>query len=106
MFVCGSIALLFFLIYVSIVKRVHWLRARAIKDRWREERVLVRYEMQWTVRYFLYKKKWWQDGVDRQDVSPGGRAYAVRQARMWNHFAEVADRTFKNSATLYESPII
>ena len=29
-----------------LVKRVHWLRARAQKDRWSEECMLVRYEME------------------------------------------------------------
>jgi hypothetical protein len=89
----------------STVKRVHWLRSRALKDRWHEELVLVRYEMQWTVRYFLHKRNIWWEGVGRPDVSPGGRAYAVRQARMWNNFAHVADRTFKNATGQYVSPM-
>ncbi|KAF8808485.1 hypothetical protein BYT27DRAFT_7096736, partial [Phlegmacium glaucopus] len=43
-------------------KWVHWLRARVLhsvtrrkKNRWQEEHILVGYEMEWSVRYFLYQ---------------------------------------------------
>jgi len=42
-----------------IVRRVHWLRARAQLMRWREEVTLTGYEMHWVVRYFLNKSQTW-----------------------------------------------
>lgn len=42
-----------------IVRRVHWLRARAQLMRWQEQVKLIGYEMQWTVRYYLYKSQNW-----------------------------------------------
>ncbi|KAG1782823.1 hypothetical protein EV702DRAFT_950816, partial [Suillus placidus] len=35
--------------------RVHWLRAKALRDRWREELILVKLEMDWTHNFFLWK---------------------------------------------------
>jgi hypothetical protein len=42
-----------------IVRRVHWLRARAQLMRWREQVTLTTYEMQWTVAYFRHMSKKW-----------------------------------------------
>lgn len=87
------------------VKRVHWLRARALNQRWHEEVILVEYEMQWTVRYFLYKCKEWEVGKDKADVSAGARAYAVRQVRRWRQFAAAADDLFSRTTVHYVSPL-
>ena len=40
---------LHFSIINSLVKCVHFLRVRALKNRWEEEHILLNYEMQWTV---------------------------------------------------------
>ena len=95
-----SIVLTFF-----TVKRVHWLRARALNQRWHEEEILVEYEMQWTVRYFLYKCKEWEEGRDKADASAGARAYAIRQARRWRQFAEAANSLFSRATAHYLSPL-
>jgi hypothetical protein len=42
-----------------LVRRVHWLRARAQLMRWQEEVCLTNYEMQWTVRYFSHVSSKW-----------------------------------------------
>ncbi|KAF8057043.1 hypothetical protein FPV67DRAFT_1677798 [Lyophyllum atratum] len=42
-------------------ERVHYLRARANRNRWAEELRLVGYEMQWTTRYFLHQATIWRD---------------------------------------------
>ncbi|KAF8164789.1 hypothetical protein B0H34DRAFT_670799 [Crassisporium funariophilum] len=84
-------------------KRVHWLRARALNHRWHEEVVLVTYEMQWTVRYFLHQCKQWQEGADDPDVSAGARSYAVRQVRRWRQFADGADLVFTRTTDHYLS---
>jgi hypothetical protein len=89
---------------VYSVKRVHWLRARAQKDRWHEEVILVTYEMQWTVRYFLQRSKTWEAGAESVNVSAGAKAYALRQGSLWKNLADVADNVFKNTTHLYLSP--
>ncbi|KAF8813481.1 hypothetical protein BYT27DRAFT_7084446 [Phlegmacium glaucopus] len=43
------------------VQSSHWLGARAQKNRWKEEHILVGYEMEWSVRYFLYWEKVWEE---------------------------------------------
>ncbi|KAG2365444.1 hypothetical protein BDR07DRAFT_1277135 [Suillus spraguei] len=35
--------------------RVHWLWAKALRDRWMEEISLVQSEMDWTCNFFLWK---------------------------------------------------
>ncbi|KAF9539539.1 hypothetical protein CPC08DRAFT_613590, partial [Agrocybe pediades] len=67
--------------------RVHWLRARAQADHWREECQLLTYEMQWTVRSFVQKSKLWlglKNAHNGGALSPGARAYADRQSRTWH----------------------
>ena len=86
------------------VKRVHWLRARAQHMRWREECILVRYEMEWTVRYFLHKSDLWTLG-DHTNIAAGAVAYAHRQAAMWRDLAHYADQSFKSVNVNYKSPL-
>jgi hypothetical protein len=82
-----------------LVRRVHWLRARSQKLRWEEEVMLVCYEMQWTVRYFLYNKEVWEER--RNPQCPGPASYAARKAAMWFALATDADRTFAQVNKLY-----
>jgi len=103
MYVIFSSLILFILIILP-VKRVHWLCARAQHLRWREECILVRYEMEWTVRYFLHKSHLWMLG-DTTDVSPSAVAYAHRQVAMWHDLAHYADQSFKTVNVNYKSPV-
>lgn len=77
---------------------MHWLRARAQQHRWDEEVVLVRHEMEWTARYFLYNMKLW-DG--RKECRAGPAAYAARKAAMWHVMAQHAEEKFTNANALY-----
>ena len=54
-----------------IVRRVHWLQSQAQRNRWREEFLLVTYEMQWTVWYFIYHSQWWQSASLSKNTLPG-----------------------------------
>jgi hypothetical protein len=83
------------------VQRVHWLRARAQKERWAEEVTLVAYEMQWTVRYFLYNVQLWE-GRRRNSTLHGPASYAARKAAMWHYMALNADRIFRSIDVLYK----
>ncbi|KAF8799518.1 hypothetical protein BYT27DRAFT_7007088, partial [Phlegmacium glaucopus] len=75
-------------------RRVHWLRARAQKLRWQEELILVTYEMQWTVRYFVQARQW-EAVAENACVSAGARAYAARQETTWQRVALAADSSFR-----------
>jgi hypothetical protein len=95
-----SIALMFF-----IVRCVHWLRSQAQRNRWREEFLLVTYEMQWTVRYFLYDSQRWQSASRSENILPGPLAYANRQQALWHQLALRADKAFRSTNVDYISPL-
>ncbi|KAG1722601.1 uncharacterized protein EDB91DRAFT_1255997 [Suillus paluster] len=48
------------------VLSVHWLRAKALRDRWAEEFTVIEHEMDWTCTFFLHKSWTW---VDQKTVS-------------------------------------
>ncbi|KAG1837170.1 hypothetical protein DFJ58DRAFT_669107, partial [Suillus subalutaceus] len=37
--------------------RVHWLRTKALQDRWAEELLLIGHEMHWTIKFLAHKAK-------------------------------------------------
>jgi hypothetical protein len=61
--------------------------------------MLVCYEMEWTVRYFLYNKEVWEER--RNPECPGSASYAARKAAMWFALAADADQTFAHVNRLY-----
>jgi hypothetical protein len=81
----------------AVVNRVHWIRARAQKSRWKEEYTLVGYEMEWTVRYYLHHVKVWEGRAtsSRQVGNAGATAYAIRKAAMWTDIATTAQAQFQ-----------
>jgi hypothetical protein len=80
--------------FYVLVQRVHWLRSRAQKNRWFEERVLVGYEMQWTVRYFLHRSSLWEERARITGQGSGAVAYATRQSALWYKLAADADHLY------------
>ncbi|KAI5990069.1 hypothetical protein EDC04DRAFT_2588096, partial [Pisolithus marmoratus] len=58
--------------------RINWLKARARRDRWKEEVSLVMHEMLWTGLWFEYHKKMWEQRA-LQLTEPGEEAYANKQ---------------------------
>lgn len=82
---------------LSPVCRIHWLRARAQRARWREEFTLTGYEMQWTVKYFDFQSEMWENRgiVAEHGGRRGATAYAARKAAMWHSLAENAAARFK-----------
>lgn len=74
--------------------------------RWDEECTLVKYEMEWTVRYFVHKRHFWQSAFTANLAQPPGPlAYAQRKAAMWDKLAHDADRSFTNINKYYRSPL-
>ena len=91
----------------EIVNRVHWLRARAQSQRWKEELILVGHEMDWTVRYYLYQSTMWKDrkSVAEEMKDMGAAVYAARKYAMWMHMAVTSADQFKNVNPSYKSII-
>ena len=62
--------------------------------------------MNWTVRYFLHRERFWADALEKcPDMHPGARAYAAKMRRDWHVMAIDADRRFLDASSDYESPI-
>ena len=78
---------------------MNWLRAKARYTRWEEEHKLVRHEMEWTVKYFQYREKEWQERrlavTDDMVGAMGLRCYASKQGRVWRTFSENAMGRFR-----------
>lgn len=120
--------------YVRVtVYRVHWLKAKARRDRWREEQILVASEMEWTEQFFRYRASRWKalvtkpsaiaspdinvDGeLERPEGSPtssvhdiqhrysgGHLCYALKLESMWNRLAQQAALQF-NAAKVRMGP--
>ena len=62
--------------------------------RWREELLLTKYEMQWTVRFFMHMARLWQTRRDLPSSTPNKRAYAEERISMWNDMGRTADVAF------------
>ncbi|KAG1901586.1 uncharacterized protein F5891DRAFT_950384, partial [Suillus fuscotomentosus] len=76
----------------------HWLRAKALWDRWREEMLLVTLEMDWTCKFFLWKTTIWgehmQESLEKR--LPGHGCYAGRQSHMYSLLAQDAQAAFQD----------
>ncbi|KAI6010350.1 hypothetical protein EDC04DRAFT_2610218 [Pisolithus marmoratus] len=73
--------------------RINQLKARARRDKWKEEVSLVRHEMLWTGLWFEYHKKMWEQRA-LQSTEPGKEAYANKQMGLWSDFASKARLMF------------
>ena len=76
------------------VQHVHWIQVQAQKNRWEEELLLVKYEMQWTTKSFLHKAQQWEDRFEEPNVNPGPKAYAAWQSSQWRSIVLEADWLF------------
>ncbi|KAI5982501.1 hypothetical protein EDC04DRAFT_2616638 [Pisolithus marmoratus] len=65
--------------------QINWLKARARRDRWKEEVSLVRHEMLWTGLWFKHHKNIWEKRA-LQSTEPGKGAYANKQIELWRDF--------------------
>ena len=74
---------------LALVLRVNWLRAKARRDRWAEEKILLRAEIQWTRNFFNHMRtKWYARATSGE---PQLASYAYRQTDTWRRFTELAD---------------
>ena len=73
-----------------IVYRVHWLRAKATKDRWKEEEELLVAEFDWTVNFFQDCARHWEIRGARAlgDGKQGPACYASRQMAIYSRLQD------------------
>jgi hypothetical protein len=97
------------------VYRVHWLKAKSRRDRWREEQILLASEMQWTELFFRHRASRWSALAAQSSVamtprdttsdrpqgfqaysmhefrkSKGHICYALKLESMWSRLAQQA----------------
>nr|VWP01792.1 Cytochrome P450 monooxygenase AKT7 (EC (AK-toxin biosynthesis protein 7) [Ganoderma boninense] len=75
-------------------RRMLWLRAYARKARWEEERELVPFEMECTVRSFDGKARQWETWAVDGGRTPGHEAFAQRQIALWQSLRDHASAAF------------
>ncbi|CAA7269133.1 unnamed protein product [Cyclocybe aegerita] len=85
--------------------RIHWLWARAQKERWSEEYVLTGHEMEWTTRYFMHRAEWWKATMlgGGTEAAPAVLEYAEQQLHLWNELGRIADGWFGREQGSYIS---
>ncbi|KAI0704605.1 hypothetical protein C8Q76DRAFT_624078 [Earliella scabrosa] len=79
--------------WMAGLRRMLWLRAYARKQRWEEEEIIVRFEMDCVERFFRgYAARWetWGRGASLA----GHGCYAAKQRGMWLGLADHASRSF------------
>ncbi|KAG1740442.1 uncharacterized protein EDB91DRAFT_1082000 [Suillus paluster] len=76
--------------------RVNWLRTKALHDRWNEEVILVKHEMQWSINFFNHKAKQWLSHMDTATSAGLTRhtCYAAQQSHIYHQLAGHAEDTF------------
>jgi len=75
--------------------------------RWQEEVTLITYEMQWAVRFFVWKSHKWASAskISGLPVKASHAAYAKRQNDMWKQIAMRANYAFSYINLAYKSPL-
>ncbi|KAF9545280.1 hypothetical protein CPC08DRAFT_649410 [Agrocybe pediades] len=76
------------------IYRVHWLRARAENNRWKEELELTCYEMQWTTRFYMYMAELWAKRRNHCQEKAGFKPYAEQQIGLWNDMGRITENLF------------
>lgn len=91
---------------LNAVYRVHWLRAKAQKERWIEELQCLQVEMESAIRFFRHQEQFWQkkQGLVEPRSQPGHAAWAARQCAVWNLMATQADARFNDLLKSHPPP--
>ncbi|KAG1722201.1 hypothetical protein EDB19DRAFT_1916812 [Suillus lakei] len=78
--------------------QVHWLRAKSLRDRWKEELLVVESEMDWTCNFFLRKAAQWIERMGESSANQlrGHACYSGRQSRMYLLLAQDAQAAFQD----------
>ncbi|KAG1882456.1 hypothetical protein F4604DRAFT_1879500 [Suillus subluteus] len=89
---------------------VNWLRTKVLCDRWNEEVILVKHEMQWSINFFNHKAKQWLGHKDNAASTglTGHACYAARQSQIYHQLAAHAADSFQKiiPVTQPEGPVV
>lgn len=71
-----------------LVYRINYLRAKARRDRWEEEMMLLKKEVTWSLAWFTYQADWWKDKgeSDESQLSTGQQAFCRKMTAKWRDF--------------------
>lgn len=81
--------------------RIEWCKSRARAQRWQEECILLKEEMQRIIRFHIWEAETWTARA-REATSPGACAYAWRQNAARLHLASTCTHTWRNLAAYLE----
>ena len=89
--------------YTLSVYRVNYLKAKARRNRWEEERMILKKEQVWTVSFFERQVHIWEArGESATQVggwnSEGLTAYSKKQMKMWLRLKLHAEEEFSKIA--------
>ncbi|KDQ25249.1 hypothetical protein PLEOSDRAFT_1045089, partial [Pleurotus ostreatus PC15] len=86
---------------MSEALRIEWCKSRARAQRWQEECILLKEEMQRIIRFHIWEAETWTARA-REATSPGACAYAWRQNAARLHLASTCTHTWRNLAAYLE----
>ena len=80
------------------VYHVHWLKAKAQQDCWKEEVELLHHEMDFCVNFMKHMERLWKAWTSEEQgdslTNIGLYCYALRQVDMWRCMASQAQHEF------------
>ncbi|KAG1733455.1 hypothetical protein EDB19DRAFT_1639715, partial [Suillus lakei] len=78
--------------------QVHWLWEKSLRDRWKEELLVVELEMDWTCNFFLQKAAQWIERMGESSANRlrGHACYSGRQSQMYLLLAQDAQAAFQD----------
>ncbi|KAK7436554.1 hypothetical protein VKT23_019108 [Stygiomarasmius scandens] len=74
--------------------KVNYLKAHARWQRWKEEKVIVRKEMQWRIQWFEHAASTWHQRAQKPDICLGARCFALAETERWKNFADRSRKAF------------
>ncbi|KIK39910.1 hypothetical protein CY34DRAFT_88331, partial [Suillus luteus UH-Slu-Lm8-n1] len=80
------------------------LWTKALRDRWNEEVMIVKHEMQWSINFFKHRAKHWL-GHMHNTTSTGltrHMCYAAQQSHIYDQLAAHAEHSFCNMIGLLQ----
>ena len=83
----------------STVYRVNWLRAKCRSDRWSEEVILAKSELEWTRLFFKRRAEVWDDRSKSVALlDPELQYYGRRQATTWRLLQSKVENAIKETS--------
>ena len=88
-----------------LVYRVHWLRTKALRDRWQEEVQLLTCEADWTQGFFSARVEFWSGrrSAGAAAGNAGLACYAARQCQMYERLHSLCWMKWHHSFTIFPS---